>query len=206
MRNDGGVAASLDLYLASKSPRRHQLLTQAGIRFAVCEPGAEYVAGQSEHASEAGDPVALAIDRARRKARGAQLGDAAVPILAVDTVVDLAGAELSKAADRDAAAVMLSRLAGREHQVHTAHCLFWSGGGGGLSIEVASAVVRCETPSPAQLQRYLDSEQWRGKAGAYGIQDPAQDFLRIVSGAFDRVVGLHLNAVLRLLRAARGQA
>ena len=90
MRNDGGVAASLDLYLASKSPRRHQLLTQAGIRFAVCEPGAEYVAGQSEHASEAGDPVALAIDRARRKARGAQLGDAAVPILAVDTVVDLA--------------------------------------------------------------------------------------------------------------------
>lgn len=211
-RDDGSVAACFDLYLASKSPRRRELLKQAGLRFALCEPGEEYEAGKSEHDSEAGEPILLAADRARRKALGVSMVDSRVPVLAVDTVVDLAGGELGKACDRDAAAAFLARLAGHTHQVHTAHCLVVPGGLGSVSSdgklleEVASSVVTCDRPDAAQIQRYLDSEQWRGKAGAYGIQDPAQDFLRLVSGSFDTVVGLHVDAVRRLLQAAQERA
>lgn len=207
-RDDGAVAASFELYLASKSPRRRELLTQAGLRFSVCEPGAEYEAGVSEHDSEVGEPVLLAAARARRKALGVASVDSHVPVLAVDTVVDLAGSELGKASDRDAAAAFLMRLAGHTHQVHTAHCLRLPAGGsaefedGKLLEEVSSSVVACDQPTPLQLERYLDSGQWQGKAGAYGIQDPAQEFLRLVSGSFDTVVGLHVAAVRRLLQAA----
>lgn len=200
------MAASLDLYLASKSPRRRELLTLAGLRFALCEPGEEYESGASEHDSEGGDPVVLAQLRARRKALHAQFEDATVPVLAVDTVVDLQGHELGKAADRAAAAAFLSRLAGREHRVHTAHCLFVPAAAQPVFEETASATVACEAPSAERLSRYLDSEQWRGKAGGYGIQDSEQDFLRLLSGAYDTVVGLHVPAVQRLLQSARARA
>ena len=195
------VARPLDLYLASKSPRRRQLLTAAQLRFAVCEPGEEYVGGASEHDSELGDPVKLASLRARRKALGAVSVAEQVPILAVDTVVDLHGCELGKAVDREAAAAYLARLAGHRHQVHTAHCLYVPSVAGAVFEEVSSSVVACEEPTFPQLDRYLDSLQWQGKAGGYGIQDPAQDFLRLAAGAFDTVVGLHVPEVMRLLQA-----
>ena len=62
-----------------------------------------------------------------------------------------------------------------------------------------TSFVRCDVPDDGRLQRYLASGEWRGKAGAYGIQDPAQDFLHLDEGAFDTVVGLHVAAVRRLL-------
>lgn len=202
--DDGGVLGALHLYLASKSPRRQQLLTQAGLRFEVVEPGDEYADGGSEHRAEAGDPRRLCAQRAERKAVGAirpVAAPPAVPVLAVDTVVDLDGVEIGKAADRDAAAALLARLAGRDHHVHTAHCLV--GSDGVVRARMSSARVRCARPDAAALQVYLDSGQWRGKAGGYGIQDPAQQFLQLVEGAFDTVVGLHLPAVHALLAEVR---
>lgn len=199
-----GVNQPLDLYLASTSPRRRELLTHAGIRFALCEPGPEYAPGGGhEHASEHGEPRQLAVERATRKAAGAVVPDPRVPVLAVDTVVDLEGAELGKPRDRDSAEAMLRRLAGRAHRVHTAHCLRlvatgWS------ALRVASAEVVCGEIDPAALRRYLESEQWRGKAGSYGLQDDAQSFFRVVHGSFDTVVGLHVAAVRELLATCRG--
>jgi septum formation protein len=200
------VAASIDLYLASKSPRRRELLIEAGLRFTLCEPGEEYEGGATEHDSEAGEPILLAAARARRKALGVAVADPHVPVLAVDTVVDLAGSELGKAADRAAAAAFLARLAGQTHQVHTAHCLYVPASTGEVFEATASSLVTCDQPTAAQIDYYLDSDQWHGKAGAYGIQDPAQDFLRLVSGSFDTVVGLHVDAVRRLLQAAQERA
>ena len=113
--------------------------------------------------------------------------------------------ELGKAVDRDAAEAFLTRLAGHTHQVHTAHCLYLPATGERYE-ETASSQVSCDRPTRAQVQGYLDSEQWHGKAGAYGIQDPAQDFLKLVSGSFDTVVGLHVAAVRRLLKAAKERA
>ena len=197
------VSPPLELYLASTSPRRRDLLAKAGIRFAPCEPGPEYEPGSGgEHAGEAGDPKGLAGERARRKGEGAVVPDALVPVLAVDTVVDLDGVELGKPRDRDAAERMLHRLAGRRHRVHTAHFLRHVASGWS-ALQVATAEVECGEPAAADLDRYLESGQWRGKAGSYGLQDDAQSFLRVVSGSFDTVVGLHVLAVRELLAAWR---
>ena len=197
------VTSVPDLYLASTSPRRRALLAAACIPFALCEPGPEYLPGSGdEHTSVLGDPVALATERARRKGLGAEPPDPGRPVLAVDTVVDLDGLELGKPSDRAHAERMLRQLAGRTHRVHTAHCL--SLPSRGLYVEeVSHATVRCGPVVEASLQRYLDSGQWRGKAGSYGMQDDAQDFFALVDGAFDTVVGLHVPAVHRLLAALR---
>lgn len=195
------MSSHVDLYLASKSPRRRSLLADAGLRFELCEPGAEYVDGAHEHASEQGDPRVLCRARAERKARGAAAPGVDVPVLAVDTVVDLDGVELGKAADRHAAAAMLRSLAGRLHHVHTAHCVVR---GRASWTELVSATVWCDRVEEAALSAYLDSGQWRGKAGAYGIQDREQSFLQLRAGAFDAVVGLHVETVRALLARAAG--
>jgi septum formation protein len=87
--------------------------------------------------------------------------------------------------------------------VHTAHCLLLPATRE-LLEHTASAVVACRQPSAAELERYLASEQWRGKAGGYGIQDPAQSFLTVASGSFDTVVGLSVAAVRELLERRTG--
>jgi septum formation protein len=198
------VGAPLDLYLASTSPRRRELLARAGLRFECCEPGDEYAPGEGdEHGSTAGDPVAHAAARATRKGEGAAVPDPRVPVLAVDTVVDVDGQELGKPRDRADAEAMLRALAGRTHRVHTAHYLR-DAATGRSALRIASADVACEPTDEGSLRAYLDSGQWRGKAGSYGVQDDAQRFFRVVRGAFDTVVGLHVPAVRELLRELAG--
>lgn len=193
----------VELLLASTSPRRRELLTAAGIAFALCEPGPEYLDGAGDHTHrETGAPRELARVRARRKALGAVAGTGRVPVLGVDTVVDLDGVELGKPADRDDAERLQRRLAGRVHLVHTAHVLVLPATGWSAEA-VASASVRCRVPSERELSAYLDSGEWRGKAGAYGLQDGAQTFLSLLEGSFDTVVGLHVADVERLLLACR---
>lgn len=188
------------LFLASTSPRRAGLLAAAGIPFALCAPGPEYACGGDDHThGEVGEPRALALARARRKAEGAAPPDPRIPVLGVDTVVDLGGSELGKPRDRADAERLQRALAGRTHEVHTAHVLVLHRDGRSAE-ELATATVRCRVPEEAELQRYLDSGQWRGKAGAYGIQDEAQTFLAVAAGSYDTVVGLHVAAVQRLLR------
>lgn len=179
------------LLLASTSPRRSRLLTEAGLAFALVEPGPEPM-GE-------GAPTDLAAFRAREKARGARfVAGEAVPVLGVDTVVDLGGIEFGKAETRADAEAMLRRLAGRVHRVHTGHCLFHPASGLVLE-ELATAEVAFAVPTAGQLGAWLDSGLWRGKAGAYGIQDPLATFASLSSGAMDTVIGMHVEAVLRLL-------
>lgn len=179
------------LLLASTSPRRRDLLQAAGIAFELCPPG--------EEPEGCGAPIELAVLRARAKAMHAAVAaTSAVPVLGVDTVVDVDGVELAKAPDAATASAWLHRLAGCAHRVHTAHCL-WLPLTGQLVEEVATAEVEGGTPRPGEIAAYVASGLWRGKAGAYGIQDPGLDFLRLRAGAFDSVVGLHVAAVRRLL-------
>lgn len=193
------VREQLDLQLASTSPRRRELLVNAGLRFVLCEPGPEYAAGEGdEHGSAPGAPELHALQRATRKGEGAVVAIAATPVLAVDTVVDLDGRELGKPRDRGDAERMLRALAGRVHRVHTAHWLGWPGRAPGIT-RLCTAEVACGQPDAAELAHYLASEQWRGKAGSYGVQDAAQSFFRVVDGSIDTVVGLHVAAVRELL-------
>lgn len=184
------------LLLASTSPRRAELLRAAGLAFVPGTPGPEPAAG--------GTPRCKARARARSKALGAVL-PAGGPwvVLGVDTVVDVDGTEFGKPRDRAEAEAMLRALLGRIHEVHTAHCLA-DPRTGTVVEELASARVIARAAGADELAAYLDGGEWRGKAGAYGIQDRTQAFLALHDGAFDTVVGLHVGAVRRLLRALPG--
>jgi septum formation protein len=172
------------------------LLKQAGIPFVLAEPGPE--------PEGRGSPRELAQLRARSKALGAAQGiGSSLPVLGVDTVVDVGGKDYGKPHDRSAASAMLKALAGKRHQVHTAHCLV-DPRTGAMVEELVTADVACGVPTAEELTLYLDSGDWRGKAGAYGIQDGSQSFITMHAGAYDTVVGLHVEAVRRLLRALLG--
>ena len=163
----------------------------------LAEPGPEPEAS--------GAPPELAIERARSKGMHGKRPDGCIaPLLGVDTVVDLDGIELPKPVDRASAEAMLRRLAGRSHRVHTAHCLF-DPGTGWSELAIVTATVSCGPVVDRELAAYLDSGDWRGKAGAYGIQDGSQSFLRLVEGPFDAVVGLHVASVRRLLSLHAGR-
>jgi septum formation protein len=180
------------LYLASTSPRRRDLLTAAGYEFICVEPGAEPVAS--------GRPEALAIARARSKCVGAAVPPASPPclVLGVDTVVDLDGEELGKPRDRDDARRMLERLSGRDHAVHTAHCLRLHPAGE-MGERLTTARVHLRRLAPAEVASYLDSGDWRDKAGGYGIQSLAGPFCTLLEGDRGTVIGLSLPALRELV-------
>lgn len=192
------------LLLASTSPRRSELLRSAGVAFEALDPGVDDAA----EALVADDARGRGLDPAAAVTRVALLKLlAALPraragqrVLAADTTVVLDGALLGKAADRAAAAGMLGRLRGRGHEVLTAVALV--GDGGGLRVEVERSEVRFAAFDDVALQAYLDSGGWRGKAGAYGVQDEAAaPLLAGVSGSWSNVVGLPLERVSAMLGA-----
>ncbi len=186
------------LFLASSSPRRRALLHEAGIPFRLCRPGPEIVG--------AGSPAELAVARAVSKARGAEAEDGhpfdeRALVLGVDTVVDRDGVELGKPRDRDDAARMLRLLCGRQHRVHTGHCAIRDGV---ETTRVASSVVECAPIDDATIEAFLATEDWRGKAGGYGIQDASTPFLQLRGGDLDTVIGLSIRVVRSMLETTEG--
>lgn len=189
------------LLLASTSPRRIEILRASGLHFALVRPGPE-IEGR-------GDPAARAGQRARSKAEGAEAGAPGDLVLGVDTVVELDGVEVGKPADRAQARAGLLRMAGREHRVHTAHCLVAGAPEQRTRVparlRLASATVRCRALTEAEIEAYLDTDEWRDKAGGYGIQGAAAAFQQLVAGDLDTVIGLSM-AALRALLAEAGRS
>lgn len=183
------------LYLASTSPRRRTLLRAAGLRFVQHPPGPE--------PAGTGSPAELAIDRARHKALGAPAPASPGWILGVDTVVAQGSREFGKPVDAAEAARMLGILRGDEHLVYTGHALVESHPEPGCQPRILTALaesrVRCRDFSEAELESYLASDDWQGKAGGYGIQGLAGSFMSLQAGALDTVIGLHVPAVRKLL-------
>jgi septum formation protein len=192
------------IYLASQSPRRRELLKQIGVAFDVLALRA--VAGRMDvveipHAGEAAPDFAQ-----RMAAEKAACGWRAVdtrrllrfPVLGADTVVDLDGAILGKPADRSEAEAMLRRLSGREHQVHTAVAVQHEAK---LELRLSSSRVRFAALDAAAIQRYLETGEYLGKAGAYGIQGRAGAFVEQIDGSYSGIMGLPLYDTAMLLRA-----
>ncbi len=184
------------LYLASTSPRRRDLLRQAGLEFILHPPGPE--------PAGFGSPAELALLRAREKALGAPVPATPGWILGVDTVVGLGGEEFGKPRDAVDAARILRALRGREHSVFSGHALAEShpkGAGERLVVktELAEARVFCRAFSEQELDHYLATGDWSDKAGAYGIQGAAGSFMSLRDGALDTVIGVHIPAVQVLL-------
>jgi septum formation protein len=178
------------LVLASASPRRVALLRQVGAEFAVSDPGPDRAwpgAAEPRHGVRA-----LALDKARRVA--AQRPDAVV--IGADTVVLSRGVRLGKPANTDEARAMLRRLHGRKHEVWTGIAVVHRG-------EQRSAaectVVRMARFGERDLEDYLASGESLDKAGAYGIQGLAGQFIRGIEGDYTNVVGLPLARLRALL-------
>jgi septum formation protein len=186
------------LFLASQSPRRRDLLDAAGVPYSV-------VRSLAEEAEDGPDPYALARANAVAKARRAVLPDAAsLPhfVLGSDTEVVSDGRALGKPSDRAEAERMLLSLAGREHEVVSGVCVRLQDRYGRELEAAAESVttVRFCPLDPRDLAAYLDTGEWRDKAGAYAVQGVAALFVEEIRGGYSNVVGLPLNLVARLFR------
>jgi nucleoside triphosphate pyrophosphatase len=184
------------LVLASASPRRLELLRQAGLDPEVIPSHID----ETPHASE--EPVDYARRMSLEKARAvAATVDGARPILAADTIVHLPDGEpriLGKPGSADEARVMLARLGGRAHEVVTAYTLLYKGSERGRAVETE---VTFRTLAPAELEGYIGSREWEDKAGGYAVQGLAAAFVRAVRGSYTNIVGLPLCEVIEDLDA-----
>ena len=177
------------LTLASASPRRRDLLQQIGIvPDAICPADIDETPEPDER------PRALAQRLAEGKAR-AVTADGFV--LAADTVVAVGRRLLPKTEDRAAAEACLRLMSGRAHMVYTGVCV--RAPGGQEAARVVATRVQMKRLTEAELAWYLDSGDWSGKAGGYGIQGPAGAFIRGLNGSYTAVVGLPLYETRQLL-------
>ncbi|HKI64447.1 MAG TPA: nucleoside triphosphate pyrophosphatase [Burkholderiales bacterium] len=199
------MLASLDrsLYLASRSPRRRELLAQIGVRFHLLmfrtRPGSEPEV--SEEVLEGESPrayverVALAKAEAGWK-RLMQRNLPRAPVLAADTTVALEGRIYGKPADRGEAAQMLAALSGREHEVLTAVALTFDDR---TEAELSVTTVRLRDLRDDEIRQYVATGEADDKAGAYAIQGRAAQFVVEIRGSYSGVVGLPLYETAQVI-------
>ncbi|MDO5555046.1 MAG: Maf family protein [Planctomycetia bacterium] len=186
---------AVPLILASGSPRRRDLLQESGYSFIVIPPDAS----AEDAADESLDGYHVALDRACLKANNVagklarREGRSVSPqvILACDSVVVCRNELLGKPLDVLDAERMLRLLSGTRHEVHTGVCLKPLDGRAECTF-VETSILTMDALSEEQLESYLASNQWRGKAGAFGWQD-GNDWLRLERGSGSNVVGLPLE-------------
>ncbi|MBN9259966.1 MAG: Maf-like protein [Hyphomicrobium sp.] len=186
------------LVLASASPRRLMLLSQVGI-----EPDALRPASIDETPRKGEMPRTLVTRLSRAKAEAARdlvandvdLADA--HILAADTVVAVGRRILVKPKDIEEALGCLKLLSGRAHRVLTGLCLITPDDR--VKLKVVDTRVRFRRLSTEDIQSYIASREWRGKAGGYAIQGLAGCFVQKIVGSYTNVVGLPLTEVTTLL-------
>ena len=180
------------LILASASPRRLDLLAQIGL-----EPDHVDPADIDETPLPKETPRRLALRLARSKAQAAAARWPGAFVLGADTVVAAGRRLLGKAESEDEARAWLNLLSGRAHRVLTAVALVEPGGR--TALRLAEARVHIKRLTPRELDGYIQSGEWRGKAGGYGIQGRAGGFVIAIQGSYSAIVGLPLYETGALL-------
>jgi septum formation protein len=199
-----------DIYLASRSPRRRELLHQIGVRFETlllrAEPRRPADVDESQHPSESAEAYVerVALEKAVCGQR-VLIARSQVfhPVLAADTVVVVDGRILGKPENGAQAAQFLHQLSGRTHEVRTSVALA-AAPGPNVTPMLATSVSRVtlRTISDEEIQRYCDSNEPLDKAGGYAIQGRAAIFVAKLEGSYSGVVGLPLaETALLLMRA-----
>jgi septum formation protein len=192
------------IYLASQSPRRRELLKQIGVNFELLLLRHDNLRGLD--VDETPHPDELPEDYVRRVcSEKAATGYAmlryrrllAAPVLAADTSVILDGKILGKPDSPAHASEMLLSLSGREHQVLTAVAMAL---GEHVEMTLSTSTVRFVTLDEDRIRRYLFSNEYKDKAGAYAIQGLAGAFVENISGSYSGVVGLPLCETAALLK------
>jgi len=183
------------LVLASASPRRLDLLRQVGIEPAVIEPS---------DIDETPEPHELPRHYALRMAKAKLAGVAGrhrgALVLAADSVVACGRRILPKAETDEQARACLALLSGRRHRVLGGIAVAMPGGT--VRTRLVETTVGFKRLTPAEIDDYVASEEWRGKAGGYAIQGRAACFVSFLSGSYSNVVGLPLFETVSLLKAA----
>lgn len=191
------------LYLASQSPRRRQLLDQLGVKHELLLPGEDEDAESLEAPLKNEAPTAyvqrvtgLKLDAAL--ARRASRGLALAPVLCSDTTVALGRTILGKPADAADAMAILSKLSGQTHRVLTAVA---AQVGQNRVTALSTSKVSFATMSVDQIERYIETGEPMGKAGAYGVQGKAAAYIEHISGSYSGIMGLPMYETAQILRA-----
>ncbi|MBQ4325178.1 MAG: septum formation protein Maf [Clostridia bacterium] len=179
------------LVLASKSPRRKELLREMGLEYI------SMVADISETFPAMMHPREAVRFLAEKKARAvAEVAGPRAIVLASDTLVEVDGEPLGKPRDEKDASAMLWRLSGRHHNVHTGVCVVW---GDKMLSETDTTDVFFHPLDQADIDAYIATGEPLDKAGAYGIQGKGGKFVSHINGHLDTVIGLPCQMVEELL-------
>jgi septum formation protein len=190
----GEERSTVPLILASASPRRRGLLTDAGFSFRVISADID----EESAVSAITDPVAQARQLAFLKARAVADRLTAGVVLGADTLVSAGGRVFNKPADAADARRILTELMHLRHDVITGFALIDAATG---ESEVYDELTRLHMRpmAPQELDAYIASGLWQGKAGAYGVQDHDDAFVTHLDGSFSNVVGLPVETVAAAL-------
>ncbi len=182
------------IILASKSPRRKQLLTEAGYKFTVIPPNVD----ESSFAAENIAPEEYAKQLALVKARKVAAGFPDAIVLGADTIVDFDGHIIGKAADAKEAEMITRKLFSKPHKVITGIAI--------IRISSRTEIVAAETTTvyprkmtEKQITEHIKGGSWQDKAGAYAIQETGDEFVERIEGSMTNVMGLPMELLSRLL-------
>ena len=192
------------LYLASRSPRRRELLTQIGVQFdTILFRNYPRELCEVDETPHAGESPLIYVERVTRAK--AELGSRIAtlrklqsqPVLAADTTIDVDGEIIGKPLDASDAKIILRRLSGRSHRVLTCVAVAFEG-----CVETRQSVsaVRFTVLDDARIDSYVATGEPLDKAGAYGIQGRAAQFVEHLTGSYSGVMGLPLFETAALLR------
>jgi septum formation protein len=190
---------TLPLILASSSPRRRQLLAEAGYDFVVVPPHVSAECGVCSRETPPELVARLAFQKAEDVARRTERGI----VIGCDTVAECCGQILGKPKNREHARQMLELLRGRDHHVYSGLCL-WRRPGETHVVEIDVTRLVMDQISDEQLGAYLATGEWEGKAGAFGYQD-GLDWVHIIEGSESNVVGLPMELLAQMLPAFRAE-
>ena len=193
------------IYLASRSPRRRELLAQIGVKFELLlfreGPRQDPETDETVHPGEQPDDYVRRVALAKAEAAWQRIlmrrGLRRMPVLAADTTVALAGEILGKPVDRADAERMLRLLSGTRHRVLTAVAV---GVEQRYDVAVSESLVTFGTLDEARIQAYALCGEPHDKAGAYAVQGRAGAFVERIEGSYSGVMGLPLYETANLLR------
>ena len=182
------------LILASASPRRKRLLNQAGFQFDIIPSKIDESAFDIEGGSSVEHTKQLALAKALTIAQKYP----SIFVLAADTVVDFEGQIVGKPKDAADAERITRMLFSRPHKVITSVALVRIDDGLEI-VKTATTTVYPKKLTSEQIAEHIKNGDWRGKAGAYGIQETGDEFVQRIEGSFTNVMGLPMELVEGLL-------
>ncbi len=185
--------------LASASPRRKLLIEQMGLPVEVRPVGLKE---DFEDLSPEEDTMRLAEDKLKLYLKRSEIADGRIPekplyVLAADTIVVMEGRKIGKPADREEARKFLELFSGNVHRVVSGLALYSPSRG--ITRESAVTEVRFSLLSEAEISWYLDTEEWRGVAAGYRIQEQGARFIEKIQGSYSNVMGLPINTFYGML-------